>query len=169
MSSRPWKGLTCMARITPNLWFHDDGEEAAEFYCSVFPNSEVTRVLRYTEADPGKAGSVVTVDFTLDGQPLTIINGGNDFTLDEAFSLLWECEDQAEVDHYWATLTADGGQPGPCGWLKDRFGVSWQIVPKGLDDLLADPDAGRAARATKAMYGMSKIDLAAVQAAADGG
>jgi len=155
-----------MPRITPNLWFDDQGLEAAEFYTSVFPNSKITDVLHYTDAGPGEAGKVVTVDFELDGQPYTAINGGPAFTFDEAISLLVNCADQAEVDRYWEVLGA-GGEYSQCGWLKDRYGLSWQIVPAGLDELLRDADPGRADRATKAMLGMSKIELADVQAAAD--
>jgi predicted 3-demethylubiquinone-9 3-methyltransferase (glyoxalase superfamily) len=154
-------------RIIPNLWFDSNAEEAAEYYVSIFPNSKITDVLRYTEAGPGPAGSVVTVDFELDGQPFTAINGGPAFTFDEAISLMIECEDQDEVDRYWERLT-DGGEESQCGWLKDRFGLSWQVCPKELLTLLGDPDPERAARATAAMYEMHKIDLAAVKAAADG-
>jgi predicted 3-demethylubiquinone-9 3-methyltransferase (glyoxalase superfamily) len=155
-----------MPRITPNLWFDTQALEAAEFYCSVFPNSKVTFVSHYTEAGPRPAGTVMTVSFLLDGQEFTGINGGPEFTFDEAISFLINCSDQAEVDYYWEKLT-DGGQEGPCGWLKDRYGVSWQVIPPGFEEFMSgDPD--RAARAMKAMFGMKKIDLAAMQAAADG-
>jgi predicted 3-demethylubiquinone-9 3-methyltransferase (glyoxalase superfamily) len=154
-----------MPRIVPNLWFDTQAVEAAEFYCSIFPNSKITNVLRYTEAGPGPAGEVVTVEFELDGQPFAGINGGPIFTFSEAVSLLIECEDQAEVDRYWDALLA-GGEESQCGWLKDRYGLSWQVVPKALDDLLDDADPQRAARATKAMLGMRKLDLAAIEAAA---
>jgi predicted 3-demethylubiquinone-9 3-methyltransferase (glyoxalase superfamily) len=155
-----------MPRITPNLWFDTQGEEAAEFYISVFPNSKITNVLRYTEAGPGPAGTVVTVDFVLDGQEYTAINGGPDFTFNEAVSLLINCDDQEEVDYYWSKLT-EGGEEGQCGWLKDRYGLSWQVCPTAVYDLLQDPDQDRAARATAAMYQMKKIDIAAMRAAAD--
>ena len=155
-----------MPTITPNLWFDTQALEAAEFYCSVFPNSEIRKVLHYTEAGPREAGMVLTVDFVLDGQQLTAINGGPEFTFDEAISLLIECADQAEVDHYWSALT-DGGEEVQCGWLKDRYGLSWQVVPKGMDELFDDPDPGRAERAMRAMLGMKKLDLAAIRAAAD--
>jgi predicted 3-demethylubiquinone-9 3-methyltransferase (glyoxalase superfamily) len=155
-----------MPKITPNLWFDANGEEAAEFYCSVFPNSKITNVTRYTEAGPGPAGSVVTVDFVLDGQEYTAINGGPVFTFDEAISLLINCADQEEVDYYWSKLS-EGGEESQCGWLKDRFGLSWQVCPTALFDLFDDPDPERVARATKAMFGMRKLDIAALYAAAD--
>jgi predicted 3-demethylubiquinone-9 3-methyltransferase (glyoxalase superfamily) len=157
-----------MPTITPNLWFDTRGLEAAEFYVSVFPSSRITRVLRYGEAGPREAGTVMTVDFELDGQPYTAINGGPEFTFDEAVSLLVNCADQDEVDDYWTKL-GEGGEEGPCGWLKDRFGLSWQVWPTPADELLGDPDPERSARATKAMFGMKKIDLAALRAAADAG
>ena len=158
-----------MPTITPNLWFDDDAVEAAEFYVSLFPNSMVGRTSRYTEAGPGDPGTVVTVEFELDGQPFCGINGGPAFTFDEAVSFAIECVDQAELDRYWDALVADGGEESQCGWLKDRFGLSWQVVPAGLDELLADPDPARAARATTAMLGMKRLDIAAIQAAADAG
>lgn len=155
-----------MPTITPNLWFDTEALEAAEFYCSVFPNSEVRSVSHYTDAGPREAGMVLTVDFVLDGQPFTAINGGPEFTFDEAISLLIECKDQAELDHYWSALT-DGGEEVQCGWLKDRFGLSWQVVPTGMAELFSDPDPGRAERAMRAMLGMKKINIAAMRAAAD--
>ncbi|GHJ42520.1 VOC family protein [Streptomyces sp. TS71-3] len=158
-----------MPTITPNLWFDTQGEEAARFYVSIFPNSRITNVTHYGEAGPREAGSVLTVDFELDGQPYTAINGGPEFTFDEAISLLINCADQEEVDYYWSRLLADGGQESQCGWLKDRFGMSWQVVPAELGELISDPDGGRAQRAMKAMLGMVKIDVAALRAAADGG
>jgi predicted 3-demethylubiquinone-9 3-methyltransferase (glyoxalase superfamily) len=157
-----------MPRITPNLWFDTEALEAAEYYVSVFPNSKVTTVLHYTEAGPREAGMVLTVDFELDGQEYTAINGGPEFTFDEAVSLCINCKDQAEVDYYWDTLT-QGGEEGPCGWLKDRYGLSWQVVPPGMIELFNDPDKGRAERAMRAMMGMKKLDLKAIQAAADAG
>jgi predicted 3-demethylubiquinone-9 3-methyltransferase (glyoxalase superfamily) len=156
-----------MPKITPNLWFDTQGLEAAEFYCSIFPNSKIVEVTHYTEAGPRAAGEVLTVDFVLDGQAFTIINGGPEFTFDEAVSFVVDCRDQAEVDHYWEKLGA-GGEEGPCGWLKDRYGLSWQIVPSEAVELFNDRDSGRATRATRAMLGMKKLDLAALQAAADG-
>jgi predicted 3-demethylubiquinone-9 3-methyltransferase (glyoxalase superfamily) len=156
-----------MPRITPNLWFDTQAEEAAEFYVSIFPNSKVTAVTRYTEGAPRPAGMVMTVTFVLDGQEYTGINGGPEFTFDEAISLLVNCADQEEVDYYWDKLSA-GGEEGVCGWLKDRFGLSWQIVPTGWEDLLTGPDQARAQRAMQAVFGMKKLNLAAILAAADG-
>jgi predicted 3-demethylubiquinone-9 3-methyltransferase (glyoxalase superfamily) len=155
-----------MPRITPNLWFDTQGEEAAEFYVSVFPNSKVTNVTHYGDAGPREAGLVMTVDFVLDGQELTAINGGPEFTFSEAVSLLINCADQEEVDYYWAKLS-DGGEEGPCGWLKDRYGFSWQVCPVGLNELINDPDRARVQRVMTAMFGMKKLDLAALEAAAD--
>jgi predicted 3-demethylubiquinone-9 3-methyltransferase (glyoxalase superfamily) len=157
-----------MPKITPNLWFDSEGLEAAEYYCSIFPNSKIEYVTHYpADADPARAGTVLTVDFVLDGQPYTALNGGPGFTFDEAVSLLITCADQAEVDYYWERLSA-GGEEGPCGWLKDRYGLSWQVVPKGMDELFADPDPERARRAMEAMLKMRKLDIAALRAAADG-
>jgi predicted 3-demethylubiquinone-9 3-methyltransferase (glyoxalase superfamily) len=158
-----------MPTITPYLWFDTQGLEAAEFYVSLFPNSQISSVTHYGEGGPRPAGSVMTVEFTLDGHPYTALNGGPDYTLDEAFSLQVVCADQAELDRYWDALTARGGEEGPCGWCKDRFGVSWQVVPEGLGELLGDPDPGRASRAVQAMLSMSKLDLSAMRTAADGG
>lgn len=155
-----------MPRITPNLWFDTQGLEAAEFYVSVFPNSKITAVTHYNDAGPGPAGSVLTVDFVLDGQEFTAINGGPQFTFDEAISLLITCADQAEIDYYWDRLT-DGGAESVCGWLKDRYGLSWQVAPGGMNELLNDPDQDRARRAMEAVLGMRKLDIAAIRAAAD--
>ena len=155
-----------MPDITPNLWFDTEATDAADFYVSVFPNSEIKRVSYYGEVGPGPAGTVLTVDFVLDGQEVTAINGGTHFKLDEAFSFAIGCADQAEVDYYWTKLT-DGGEEGPCGWVKDRFGLSWQVVPEALIELLHDPDAARSQRAMKVMLEMRKIDVAALYAAAD--
>jgi predicted 3-demethylubiquinone-9 3-methyltransferase (glyoxalase superfamily) len=153
-----------MPEITPNLWFDTEGKEAAEFYCSVFPNSRITNVTHYGEAGPREAGMVLSVDFELDGQRFTAINGGPEFTFDEAVSFLIACADQAEVDYYWDRLT-EGGEEGQCGWLKDQYGVSWQVSPVGMEAMLNDPDQEKAQRAMRAMLGMKKIDLAAIQAA----
>ncbi len=155
-----------MPNIIPNLWFDTEGEQAAEFYCSIFPNSKITDVTYYPEGGPGPVGTVMTVDFVLDGHEYTIINGGPQFTFDEAVSFLVDCADQEEVDYYWTKLS-DGGEQGPCGWLKDRYGLSWQVCPQALNELVRDPDKGRASRAMQAMLGMSKIDVAAIRAAAD--
>jgi predicted 3-demethylubiquinone-9 3-methyltransferase (glyoxalase superfamily) len=156
-----------MPRITPNLWFDSQGLEAAEFYCSVFPNSKVTNVTHYTEAGPRPAGEVLTVEFVLDGQPFVAINGGPEFTFDEAVSFQIDCADQAEVDSYWEKLT-EGGEESQCGWLKDRFGLSWQVVPDVMADLFNDDDPARANRVMQVMLGMKKLDVAAVEAAAKG-
>jgi predicted 3-demethylubiquinone-9 3-methyltransferase (glyoxalase superfamily) len=157
-----------MPAIVTNLWFDTQALEAAEYYCSIFPNSAVDAVANYTEAGPGPVGTPVTVDFHLDETRFTAINGGPMFTFSEAISLLIECADQDEVDHYWDALS-DGGELQQCGWLKDRYGLSWQVVPAQLTELLTDPDEGRAARAMQAMLAMTKIDIAAIRAAADGG
>ncbi len=154
-----------MPRITPNLWFDTEGQDAAEFYVSVFPNSEITNVSYYNDAGPRPAGTVLTVDFVLDGQQYTAINGGPEFTFDEAISLLISCADQKEVDYYWDKLS-EGGEEGQCGWLKDRYGLSWQVVPEDMEELLADPDPKRGERAMRAMFGMKKLDVAAIRAAA---
>lgn len=155
-----------MPKITPNLWFDTESEQAAAFYVSVFPNSEVRRVSYYGEAGPRPAGMVLTVEFVLDGQPFTAINGGPQFTFDEAVSFLIECADQDEIDYYWAKLS-DGGEEGPCGWLKDRFGLSWQVVPTGFAERMCDPDRARRDRVMSALLGMKKIDMAAIDAAAN--
>ncbi|GAA1884204.1 VOC family protein [Streptomyces durmitorensis] len=155
-----------MPRITPTLWFDTQGEDAATFYVSVFPNSKITDVAHYGEAGPRPAGTVMTVEFELDGQPYLALNGGPEFTFDEAVSLTIDCADQEEVDHYWTKLS-EGGQEGPCGWLKDKFGLSWQVAPADLGKLISDPDQARAQRAMAAMLGMKKIDVAALYAAAD--
>ncbi|MGH8974890.1 MAG: VOC family protein [Acidimicrobiia bacterium] len=155
-----------MPRITPNLWFDTEGLEAAEYYVSIFPNSKVTNVTHYNEAGPRPAGTVLTVEFVLDGQEFVAINGGPEFRFDEAISLMITCEDQEEIDYYWSRLT-EGGEEGPCGWLKDRYGLSWQVVPGGMADTLNDPDQSRAVRAMQAMFGMKKIDIAELQRAAD--
>ena len=157
-----------MSAITPCLWFDTQGEEAAGYYVSLFDNSSITSVSRWDAENPDREGQVLTVELVLDGRPYTFLNGGPDFTLDEAFSLQVDCADQAEVDRYWDTFVGDGGEESRCGWCKDRFGVSWQIVPRVLPQLLADPDPGRASRAMRAMLGMKKLDVAALQAAAAG-
>jgi predicted 3-demethylubiquinone-9 3-methyltransferase (glyoxalase superfamily) len=154
-------------KIVPNLWFDSEAEEAAEFYVDVFDSSRIVNVTHYTEAGPRDAGMVMTVEFELDGQRFLGINGGPQFTFDEAVSFAIECETQEEVDYYWGRLSA-GGEEGQCGWLKDRYGLSWQVVPTGMEELFADPDEGRAERAMKAMLGMRKLDIAALRAAADG-
>lgn len=154
-------------KIIPNLWFDTQAEEAAHFYVSVFKDARIVDVTRYTDAGPGPAGTVVTVEFELDGQRFVGINGGPHFTFDEAISFQISCETQQEVDYYWERLT-DGGEEGQCGWLKDRYGLSWQVVPTVLEALLSDSDRERAKRATEAMFAMRKLDIAALRAAADG-
>jgi predicted 3-demethylubiquinone-9 3-methyltransferase (glyoxalase superfamily) len=154
-------------QIVPNLWFDGQAEQAAEFYCTVFPDSRILSVTRYPEGAPGPTGTVMTVEFELDGNRFVGINGGPQFTFDEAVSFAITCDGQEEVDRYWERLT-DGGQESMCGWLKDRFGVSWQVVPAGMDDVLNDPDPERGRRAMQAMLGMRKLDVAALRAAADG-
>jgi len=153
-------------KITPCLWFDTQGEQAAAFYTSIFPNSRIVDVARYGEAGPREAGTVMVVKFELDGQEFVALNGGPDFTFDEAISFQIDCADQDEVDRYSEALT-DGGAQGPCGWVKDRFGLSWQVVPARLIELIGDPDAARGQRAMAAMLEMRKIDIAAVEAAAD--
>ena len=156
-----------MQRIVPNLWFDTEAEEAANFYLSVFKQSRIVNVTHYTAAGPRPAGTVMTVEFELDGQRFVGINGGPEFTFSEAVSFQISCEDQAEVDYYWERLT-EGGEEGPCGWLKDRYGLSWQVVPTGMDELFADPDPAKAERAMRAMMGMRKLDIAALHNAAEG-
>lgn len=155
-----------MKQITPNLWFDTEAEEAAAFYTSLFADSKILNVSYYGEAGPRPAGMVLAVSFELQGQQFVGINGGPDFTFNEAVSFQVSCESQEEVDAFWAGLS-DGGSEGPCGWLKDRYGVSWQVVPTELDELLNDPDAERAQRATAAMLQMQKIDIEALRRAAD--
>ena len=154
-------------RIVPNLWFDTQAEEAAEFYVSIFENSRIVKVSRYTDAGPRPAGMVMTVEFELDGERIVAINGGPEFTFSEAVSLQINCDGQAEVDYFWSKLT-DDGEEGPCGWCKDRFGLSWQVVPAGVDELFSGPDRAAAARAMQAMFGMKKLDVAALEAAAAG-
>ncbi len=156
-----------MPRIIPNFWFDTESEEAANFYVSVFPNSRVTRVTHYGEPGPREAGMVLTVDFELDGQPFVALNGGPQFTFSEAISFEVYCESQDEVDRFWKQLS-EGGEQGQCGWLKDRFGVSWQIVPTRFLELINDPDSERAHRAMQAMLGMQKLDVAELERAVNG-
>lgn len=156
-----------MHPIVPNLWFDTQAEQAAEFYVSVFDNSRIVNLTHYPEGAPGPAGTVMTVEFELDGQRFVGINGGTQFTFDEAVSFAITCETQDKVDHYWDRLT-DGGEESECGWLKDRYGLSWQVVPAGMEEALNDADPERAKRAMQAMLGMTKLDIAALQRAADG-
>jgi predicted 3-demethylubiquinone-9 3-methyltransferase (glyoxalase superfamily) len=154
-----------MQKITPCLWFDTEGEDAAKFYTSIFPNSKIVDVARYGSAGPRPEGSVMTVAFELDGEEFIALNGGPDFKFNEAISLSVDCDDQEEVDRYWDALT-DGGEPGPCGWLKDRYGVSWQIVPKILTELITDPDPEKSQRVMAAMLKMGKIEIAELEQAA---
>jgi predicted 3-demethylubiquinone-9 3-methyltransferase (glyoxalase superfamily) len=154
-----------MPAFTPCLWFDTEGEEAARVYTSVFPNSRVVGVERYGEAGPRTEGTVMTVNFELDGKPFLALNGGPQYTFSEAISFQIDCADQDEVDRYWTALT-EGGEEGPCGWLKDRFGVSWQVVPRRLTELLSDPDPAAARRVMQAMLGMRKIEIAELERAA---
>jgi predicted 3-demethylubiquinone-9 3-methyltransferase (glyoxalase superfamily) len=158
-----------MPEMTTCLWFDDQAKDAAEYYVRIFPNSKVTDIEYYGEAGPRPAGTVLTVSFEIDGRPFLALNGGPEFTFDEAVSIQVHCQDQAEVDYYWNALTADGGQESQCGWLKDRFGFSWQIVPNRLTELLKDADPGRAQRAMMAMLQMRRIVIADLEAAAAAG
>jgi len=155
-----------MQKITPCLWFDTEGEEAAKFYTSLFDDSRITDVSSYGEAGPRPEGTVMTVSFELDGQQFLALNGGPDFTFNEALSLQVSCKDQEEVDKFWNGLS-EGGEEGPCGWLKDKYGLSWQIVLTALPELLSDPDPGRAQRAMQAMLGMKKIEIDVLRKAAD--
>ncbi len=154
-------------KIVPNLWFDGQAEDAANFYISVFPNSRIVSLAHYPENSPGPAGTVMTVEFELDGQRFVAINGGPEFTFSEAVSFLINCDTQEEIDRYWELLT-EGGDEGPCGWCKDRFGLSWQVAPTGMDEVFSDADKGRAERAMQAMLKMKKLDIAALREAADG-
>ncbi len=154
-----------MSVISPCLWFDTEGEEAANFYTSVFPNSKVLNVSRYGDAGPRPAGTVMTVEFEIDGLTFVALNGGPQFTFNEAISFQVSCKDQDEVDKYWSELS-EGGEEGPCGWLKDRFGVSWQIVPTALPRLLGDPDREKSRRVMAAMLNMGKIEIDELERAA---
>ena len=159
-----------MAKIVPCLWYNHNAEEAANFYVTLFPDSRIDNVVRSPADNPSmKEGGVLVVEFTLAGQPYIGLNGGPQFPFTEAVSFQVRTEDQAETDRLWDALTADGGQESDCSWLRDRWGLSWQIAPKRLLELIADPDKDRARRAMQAMMQMKKIDIAAVERAADGG
>ena len=159
-----------MTKITPMLWYDGQAEEAANFYVSLLPDSRVDRVVRSpTDTPSGPAGTVLLVDFTLAGQKFSALNGGPQFKFTEAVSFVIHTADQAETDRLWDSLTANGGQEIECGWLKDRWGLAWQITPQRLLDLIGDPDHGRAKRAMEAMMTMRKIDIATIERAADGG
>jgi predicted 3-demethylubiquinone-9 3-methyltransferase (glyoxalase superfamily) len=153
-----------MQKVTPFLWFDNQAEEAVNLYVSIFPNSKMLKVLRYGEAGPGPKGSVMTASFDLDGQRFTALNGGPHFKFTEAVSFVIDCKSQEEVDHYWDKLSA-GGQTQQCGWLKDKFGVSWQITPTVLVEMMGDADPAKAKRVAKAMMKMVKIDIAKLKEA----
>lgn len=153
-----------MPKISPFLWFDTQAEEAARFYVSVFPNSRIVTIARYGDAGPGPKGSVMTVAFELDGQEIIALNGGPHFKFTEAISLTIDCKTQEEVDHYWSRLS-EGGQESDCGWLKDRYGLSWQVTPTVLGQMLSDPDPARSKRAMEAMLTMQKIDIATLRRA----
>jgi predicted 3-demethylubiquinone-9 3-methyltransferase (glyoxalase superfamily) len=154
-----------MSSINPCLWFDTQGEDAARLYTSIFPNSKLGEITRYGSANPGQEGSVMTVRFELDGVEFLALNGGPQYTFSEAVSFQVLCDDQEEVDRYWEALS-DGGEKGPCGWLKDRFGLSWQIVPKILPELLAGPDPEKAQRVMATMMKMGKLEIAELESAA---
>lgn len=159
-----------MGLVRTHLWFAKDGHEAAQFYVSVVPRSRITRVVNATAGIPDvPEGTPFITELELDGHPVTILTAGPTFTLDEAFSFYLSVDTQDEVDHYWQALAADGGEHGPCGWLKDRYGVSWQVVPRALDDIMSRPDAAGVARATQAMLKMHKLEIAPLEAAYAGG
>jgi predicted 3-demethylubiquinone-9 3-methyltransferase (glyoxalase superfamily) len=151
-------------KITPFLWFDHQAEEAVRFYVSIFPNSKIVKMVRYGSAGPGPAGSVMTVDFELEGQSFVALNGGPHFKFTEAISFVVSCRTQDEVDFYWEKLSADGGEV-QCGWLKDKFGLSWQIVPTRFLELISDPDPQKTGRVMKAMFTMKKLDIRALEKA----
>jgi len=155
-----------MQKISPFLWFDSNAEEAANFYVAIFKDSKVLKIARYGEAGPGPAGSVMVVNFQIEGQDFIALNGGPLFKFTEAISFVINCQTQEEVDHYWNKLTAGGGQESQCGWLKDKYGLSWQVTPAILGELLADKDQKKAQRVMQAMLQMKKIDIAALQRAA---
>ncbi|MCX5015710.1 MULTISPECIES: VOC family protein [unclassified Streptomyces] len=154
--------------FTTCLWFDGDAEAAADYYLSVFKDGKIGRIGRYTDAGPGQPGSVMIVEFEVNGQKFVGLNGGPEFPFTEAISFQIHCADEPEADYYYDALTKDGGQESACGWVKDRFGVSWQVIPPGAIDLVSDPDPERAARATAVMMKMKKLDVAEMRRAADG-
>ena len=157
-----------MKPITPFLWFDTQAEDAANFYVSIFKNSRILNVSRYGEGGPGPKGGVMTIQFELNGQPFIALNGGPQFKFTEAVSFSAQCETQEEIDSYWTKLTAGGGQEGPCGWLKDKYGLSWQVTPTILGELLSDPDPQKSKRAMEAMLKMKKIEIEPLQKAYEG-
>ena len=157
-----------MKKINPFLWFDFEAEQAAKFYVGIFKNSKIGKITHYSEHGPGPKGSVMTMEFTLDKVDFVALNGGPQFKFTEAISFSVNCETQDEIDYFWENLSADGGSTGRCGWLKDKFGLSWQVNPVFLGDMLADPDAGKANRVMKAMMEMDKIEIATLERAAKG-
>ena len=161
-----------MQKITPFLWFNKEAEQAAKFYVSVFKSSKLGKILRYDEASAkaagGELGAVLTVEFEIEGQKFTALNGGPEFKFNESISFVVNCDTQEEVDHFWASLIADGGQESQCGWVKDKFGVSWQITPRILIEMLHDKDQEKSGRVMKAMLEMQKIDIKKLQKAYSG-
>ena len=157
-----------MPRITPFLWYDTQAEEAAKLYTSIFPNSKITKVTRYGEAGPSRTESVTVVEFELDGQTFQAMSAGPHFKFNEAISLVVECKSQEEVDYYWRKLTADGGAESQCGWLKDKYGLSWQITPTALMEMMNDPDKAKASRVMGAMLKMKKIDIVEIKSVAEG-
>ena len=157
-----------MQQITPFLWFDTQAEDAANYYVSIFGNSRILKIVRYGEAGPGPRDTVMTVSFEINGQQFTALNGGPPFKFSEAFSFVVNCENQQEIDHYWNKLTSGGGQESQCGWLKDKFGFSWQIVPAALGKLMSDKDPKKANRVMQALLQMKKLDIAALEQAAEG-
>ena len=160
--------MAIQQRITPFLWFDSQAEEAAKLYCSIFKNSEMGQIVRYGDVGPGPKGQVMIVTFKIEGQEFTALNGGPRFKFDEAISFVINCETQEEMDYYWDSLTADGGQESQCGWLKDKFGLSWQIVPTIIGELMSDEDPEKAGRVMQAVMQMKKVDLQKLKDAAAG-
>lgn len=165
-SGQATAGAETAQKITPFLWFDTRAEEAANFYCSIFPNSSVGKTVRYPESAPGPTGSVMIVTFSLSGLEFTALNGGPNFKFTEAISLVINCETQQEIDHYWEKLTADGGQESQCGWLKDKFGLSWQVAPKNLGELMSTPE--KTNRVMAEVMKMKKLDIQKMKDAAEG-
>ena len=155
-------------KVSPFLWFNMNAEEAVNFYTSVFKNSRKGAATHYGKGAPVPEGTVMTIAFELEGQPFTALNGGPIFKFTEAVSFVIACKDQTEIDYFWEKLTSGGGQPSQCGWLKDRFGLSWQVIPAGMEEIIGGDDPARTQRAMQAMFGMKKLDVAALRAAADG-
>jgi predicted 3-demethylubiquinone-9 3-methyltransferase (glyoxalase superfamily) len=155
-----------MQKITPFLWFNDQAEEAMNYYAKIFKNSKIGSINRYPEGTPGPAGTVMTATIVIENQEFTLLNGGPEFQFNESVSFVIHTADQAETDYYWNALTADGGQPSQCGWLKDKFGLSWQVVPDVLTELIGDPDPAKSQRVVQALMPMTKIDIAQLEQAA---